>query len=365
MQHVNARIILIAIILTVTVAAPFARAGKVPSKMATVLQPNSSPLVSFRLLFNTGSAFDPKGKEGVAALCAAMLSDGGSRAMSYEQIVESMYPIATEFHSQVDKEMTVFYGATHVDNLQRYYQIILGMLLEPGWREDDFKRLRDDAITFLKVNLRGNNDEELGKEALYNFIYQGGHPYRHQNTGTVESLQKLTLDDVKGFYREYYTAENFVAGLAGGYPKGFEAKLEGDFAAKLPAGKTAKLTLPEPQKINGLEMQVIDKDTAGTAISFGFPIPVNRVHPDWPALLVVQSFLGQHRSSNSYLYQRLRAIRGLNYGDYAYIEYFPRGMFQFHPDPNLCREQQVFQIWIRPVELKNGLFTLRAGLYEL
>jgi zinc protease len=55
----------------------------------------------------------------------------------------------------------------------------------------------------------------------------------------------------------------------------------------------------------------------------------------------------------------------LNYGDYAYIEYFPRGMFQFAPDPNLGRRQQIFQVWIRPVEPKNGLFSLRAGLYEL
>jgi zinc protease len=89
---------------------------------------------------------------------------------------------------------------------------------------------------------------------------------------------------------------------------------------------------------------------------------VTRSNPDWPALLVAQSFFGQHRSSNSYLYQRFRAIRGLNYGDYAYIEYFRRGVFQFHPDVNLDRQQQIFQIWIRPVEPKNGLFTLRAAL---
>src|SRR5262249_24208558 len=100
-------------------------------------------------------------------------------------------------------------------------------------------------------------------------------------------------------------------------------------------------------------------------ISFGFPITVTRSDPDWPALLLMQSYLGQHRSSNSYLYKRLREIRGLNYGDYAYVEYFPRGMFQFAPDPNLVRHQQIFQVWIRPVEPKNGLFALRGGLYEL
>ena len=60
----------------------------------------------------------------------------------------------------------------------------------------------------------------------------------------------------------------------------------------------------------------------------------------------------------------MRGERGLNYGDYAYIEYFPRGMFQFQPDPNLGRQQQIFQIWIRPVEPQNGHFTLRAALYE-
>ena len=92
-------------------------------------------------------------------------ADGGSRAMSYDQIVQAMYPMATSFVSQVDKEMTVFSGTTHVDNLQKYYQIISGMLLDPGFREDDFTRLRADAINFLKENLRGNNDEELGKEA--------------------------------------------------------------------------------------------------------------------------------------------------------------------------------------------------------
>jgi zinc protease len=364
MQQSNNRVILIAVILVLAVCAPAARAGKVPPTMATVLLPNSSPLVSFRLLFNTGPASDPKGKEGVAALTAAMISDGGSRAMSYEQIVQAMYPMATGFSSQVDKEVTVFAGATHVANLQKYYQIISGMLLDPGWREDDFKRLREDAVNFLKINLRGNNDEELGKEALYNFIYEG-RPYAHQNTGTVESLEKLTLDDVKKFYRDNYTQANFVLGLAGGYPQGFDAKVEADIASKLAAGKAAKLTLPEPEKISGLEMRVIEKDTASTAISLGFPIPVTRSNPDWPALLVAQSFFGQHRSSNSYLYQRFRAIRGLNYGDYAYIEYFPRGMFQFHPDANLDRQQQIFQIWIRPVEPKNGLFTLRAALYEL
>jgi zinc protease len=74
--------------------------------------------------------------------------------------------------------------------------------------------------------------------------------------------------------------------------------------------------------------------------------------------------LGQHRNSGGRLFERMRQARGLNYGDYVYIEYFPRGMFQFEPDPNLGRRQQIFQIWIRPVEPQNAHFALRLALYE-
>jgi zinc protease len=182
--------------------------------------------------------------------------------------------------------------------------------------------------------------------------------------GTVTALEKMTLDDVKSFYQQHYTQANLVIGMSGGYPSDFLARLRADFQ-KLLEGSPAKLILPQPQPINGLKLQIVQKETRATAISFGFPIPVTRSHPDWLALWLVRSYLGEHRSSNGVLYNRLREIRGLNYGDYAYIEYFPRGMFQFYPDPNLARQQQIFQVWIRPVEPANGHYALRIALYEL
>src|SRR5262245_10331237 len=191
------------------------------AQSASVVQPGTSPLVVFRIVFMTGAAFDPPGKEGLASLTAAMLGEGGSRSMTYQQIVDAMYPMATGVDWQVDKEMTVFSGTTHVENLDRFYALLRDMLLDPGFRQEDFTRVRDDAVNFLRVSLRESNDEELGKEYLYNLIYTN-HPYGHHSRGTIASLQKLTVDDVRAFYRDHYTGGNLVLGLAGGYPKGFE-----------------------------------------------------------------------------------------------------------------------------------------------
>jgi zinc protease len=291
-----------------------------------------------------------------------MLAQGGTRSLSYDQIVQALYPMASSVNAQVDKEMTVFSGTTHIENLDRYYALFKNMLLDPGFRPDDFKRLREDAINLLKVSLRESNDEELGKEHLYNVIY-AGHAYGHHNVGTISSLEKLTIEDVRTFYRSHYTSANLVIGLAGGYPKDFPDKVEADFS-KLPDGTADKKRFEMPKLSSGTHIEIIQRDTRSTAISIGFPIDVNRASNDWAALALVASYFGQHRSSNSYLYQRLREARGLNYGDYAYVEYFPRGMFLMAPDSNLGRQQQIFQIWIRPVEAENSLFALRAALYE-
>jgi zinc protease len=329
---------------------------------AAVFQPSKSPLVSFRIQFLTGAVDDPDGKEGLANLTAAMLATGGSKKLTYDEIVAQFYPIAAGFGYQVDKEMTTFVGLTHADNLDKYYDLISQMLLDPGFREDDFTRIKQDAINSLKVGLRQSNDEELGKERLYNIIYKG-HPYEHYTLGTVSSLEKMTLQDMKDFYKQNYTQANAVIGLSGGFDNKFSREITTDFA-KLPKGMKVARKISAPTLTDGMKIDIVERETRATAISLGFPISVNRASKDYAALALVASYFGQHRSSNSYLYGQLREKRGLNYGDYAYIEYFPRGMFQFQPDPNLARQQQIFQIWIRPVEPQNANFALRAALYE-
>ncbi len=338
-------------------------ASVLPAQIRVVAKPGKSPLVTFRVVFLTGAAADPAGKAGAAALTASMLSQGGTREMSYEKIVEAMFPMATSVSSQVDKEMTVFSAATHVDNLEPFYKLFRMMLLEPGWREDDFRRLRDDAVNFLRVSLRGNNDEELGKEVLYNELYVG-HPYGHHNAGAVSELEKMTLDDVKAFYRARYAQANLIIGIAGRYPVEFVERIKKDFG-RLPAKASGGQAWPSLKPVNGIQVTMIEKDTRSVAYSLGFPIDVKRGHADYAALLVAQSYFGQHRNSGGRLFDRMRQERGLNYGDYAYIEYFPNGMFQFEPDPNLGRRSQIFQIWIRPVEPPTAHFALRLALYEL
>ena len=207
------------------------------AQMRITQLPGKSPLITLRIVFTTGSADDPADKPGLAYLTAHMLAEGGTRDLTYRQIVDAMFPMAASIGAQVDKEMSTFHGATHADNLEAYYKLVRAMLLEPGWREDDLRRVKDDAINYLRVGLRGNNDEELGKEVLYQNIY-AGTPYGHYSVGTISAIEKITLDDIKSFYRARYTQSNLILGIAGGFSAAFLEGMKKDFRG-LPEGRGA------------------------------------------------------------------------------------------------------------------------------
>ena len=336
-------------------------AAKAP--FPVILQKSVIPLLDVKLLFTAGSAADPAGKEGLATLAGAMIAEAGSKTMTIDEINAALYPMAGSFTAQVDKEMTTFTGIVHRDNWPRFMDVVLPQLLAPGFRPDDFRRLKEAQLNALVEDLRANNEEELGKERLQTNVFKGT-PYGHPALGTVAGINAITLDDVRKFVGEQYTQARLSVGVAGNAPDELLRTLQGELA-RLPAGARQDAANWKAARPSGMEVEILEKDTRSTAISLGHPIEVTRAHPDFAALSVARVWLGEHRASSGRLFQRIRDVRGMNYGDYAYIEAFPRGMYQFCPDPNIARRQQLFEIWIRPVVPENAHMALRIAIHEL
>lgn len=216
----------------------------------------------------------------------------------------------------------------------------------------------------MKQDLRADNEEELGKERLQQNLF-AGTPYGHTTLGSVAGIEAITPDDVRAFWKSAHTRANLTVGINGDAPDELVARLKAELG-KLPAGPT----LPPPYGVaakrpRGIEVEIIQKETRATAISFGHPIEVTRSHPDFAAFHLARTWLGEHRSSTSHLYQRIREKRGMNYGDYAYVEAFPGGMFTMLPNPGVPRRSQIFEVWIRPVVPVNAHMALRIAIWEL
>ena len=75
--------------------------------------------------------------------------------------------------------MTTFTGTIHKQSWQSFTEIALPMLVAPGFREEDFRRLKDAQRNSLVVDLMSNNEEEFAKERLQTTVFAGtryGHP---------------------------------------------------------------------------------------------------------------------------------------------------------------------------------------------
>jgi zinc protease len=347
--------------------APARSAGAPPAaavpKGATLLYSASDPLVAFRVALSVGSQNDPPGKEGLASLTASMVGEGGSKSLTYHQILAAFYPMAATVKGSCYKEMTVFAGVIHRDNMRAYFPIAIEVIAQPRFDPADFERLRNEAIDYVTKGLRGNNDEALGKWALQTEIYKD-HPYGHPDVGTAQGLKSITLDDVKEFHRRHYSRNSLFIGLAGGFDSKATGQIQDGFASLAAEGPLAP-ALPTPPSIKGLDVTIVEKPAEATAISLGFPLGITRSDDDFYALALANSYLGEHRTFNGKLMQDLRGKRGLNYGDYSYIEDFIQEGGTTFPVPNNPRRQQYFSIWIRPVPGDKAIFALRAALWEL
>jgi zinc protease len=338
------------------------QAGAAESDMLLLPVP-TEPTISFSLWFKVGSQNDPAGKEGLAYLTGQMLADASTENNRYEEILEKLYPIASDYQIRVDREMTTLTGRTHRDNVDVFSSLYADAYLRPAFSESDFQRIKNDTINYLENVLRYSSDEELGKAALNELIFRGT-TYAHPPEGTVDGLNSITLDDIRDFYQQHYTANNVTAALAGGFDTTLAESLESSLA-NLPTGDASPAPQIEPAAWEGQRVVIVDKPDADASISFGFPIDLHRGERDFYALWIANSWFGEHRNSASHLFQVIRETRGLNYGDYSYIEAYPEGGQRSMPPVNVARNQQFFEVWIRTLPNHQAHFALRAAIREL
>jgi zinc protease len=161
----------------------------------------------------------------------------------------------------------------------------------------------------------------------------------------VQGLKNITIADLKAFYTEHFTQANLVLGLGGGYPDAYLPALQQTLAG-LPAGKPAAGPPAAPAPPKGRVVAILEKETASVGIHFGYPLAIRRGDPDFYALMVANSFLGEHRTMHGRLMNELRP--GTN-----------------NPPPNVPRRQQYFSVWIRPVAPAHAQFALRTAIDEV
>lgn len=327
-------------------------------ELITLPMPNSGKVV-IKLMFRNGSVSDPKGKEGLTMLTANLVTDGSSMKYSTTQLQRMMYPWAARMGSFVDKEVSIFTFEVPSLYLEPFYELMKDVVLHPKFDSSDVERIRSNQKNYVDEVIRQSSDEEYAKKYL-EFILFRGTEYQHLKQGTSQSLLNITLEDIRNQYKNQFTRNNVMIGVAGDYPAEFPQRLKGDMQG-LSAVEPVIAHPAAPKAIQGTQVTIVSKPGAlGSAISAGFPMGMTRSADYFASLMIANSWLGEHRKSYSRLYQKIREARSMNYGDYTYVEWYENGGGNMLPPAGTPRTMNYFSIWLRPVQTAKGL----KGQYE-
>lgn len=342
--------------------------GPIPTEQAAApvrlveLPVEASPIVYFQAMIAAGSAFDPVGKEGLAALTASAMAEAGAGEWTAKELKDLLYPTGASLTRVVDRDWVSFRLACHRDHTDICLDVFSAVITAPRFEEADVLRLRGQAEYSVGDGMLANI-ERLGDEALDAWLFEG-HPYGHPVEGRTGVLPLLTPDHARDFYEQHYVREAVLAGLAGGYDEDLRDALMQRLEALAPV-QMPDNALQQPIGFEGRHLLFVEAPDASVGFHLGHPLPVSRNHPDWVPLHVALMAFGEHRESYGRLYRAIRTARGLNYGDYAYVEPFTQRGYTSLPENGVLRRQQYFSMWLRPIASDNAAFGLKLAVDEL
>jgi zinc protease len=279
------------------------------SNGATLLvsEQHQLPMVTVMIEFDAGTRRDPKGKEGLAELTARCISQGTKEltAPEFDQKVDFM-------GSSVGVSAGRDYSTAGMTSLKKYQgetlQLLSGILVEPGLRDADIERKRAEQVAQIKAA-----EEHPGYTADVEFTKDlfGDRPYGHPGAGYADSVAKVTNDDVRGFYHDYYKLGSSIIAVAGDVTADeVKASLEKALAGL--SGSVEPQPTPPPITVApGLQVKLIDRNVMQANIIMGSG-GVERSNPDFYRLKVMNYILGGGGFS-SRLVKVVRSAHGLAY----------------------------------------------------
>jgi zinc protease len=277
---------------------------------AWFVQDSTVPLISMEYSFGGGASQDPADKPGVANLVASLL-DEGSGDLDSKTFHERLDRRAIELSFSATRDY--FRGSLRMlkDTRDEAFDLLRMSLTSPHFDSSDVERIRSEVISDLQSET--TSPQALAGRKFLAMAF-GDHPYGRPASGTLESVPKITIGDLKEYVRRVLAKDTLKVAVVGDVDPDTLGKLLDKTFGSLPA-KADLAPVPDIVAAKPPQRAVIPLDVPQTVVTFGSP-GIRRHDPDFMAAYVVNHIVGGGGLS-SRLYREVREKRGLAYSIYG------------------------------------------------
>lgn len=271
------------------------------------------PLVDVRVVFDAGSARDGA-QFGLATLTSGLL-DTGAGAWDADAIAKRLEGVGAKLGNGAsrDSAFVSLRSLTQPKLLEPALETMKEILSHPTFSAADFEREKKNLLVALKQ--REESPADLAGIAFFQNLY-GGHPYAHPKEGNIDTVEKLTREDLQKFHKQYYVGKNALIVIVGEVDKPKAESIAEGLLSGLPAGEAAP-ALP-----------AVGQPAAANTTKKFFPSAQTHVYSGVPGMKVGDAdyfplYVGNHTLGGSGLVSKIseevREKRGLSYSAYSYF----------------------------------------------
>ena len=210
------------------------------------IEQHELPLVQFSLTIKGGQLFDDFEKLGVANIMTDILMEGTKNKTPLE-LEEAIDDLGASINMYTGRESIFISANCLASKFADVYSLVEEILLEPRWDEKEFDRIKRQTIE--SINQAKANPNAIARNTFNKLVYGDKHTFGYPTSGTKESVEAITIDDLKAFYQNYFSPSLTHIAIAGDIPQAQALQtfrsLEEKWAAKDVA--LPEFPLPEPQ----------------------------------------------------------------------------------------------------------------------
>jgi predicted Zn-dependent peptidase len=288
--------------------------------LAYVVPDRELPLVNVVVYARTGSYLEPVGQEGLAELTGYLLTRGGTKSKTAEDLEERLAFLAAQLNSGIGESQ----GSVSLNLLSKDLDEGLGILREvlsaPRFQDDKIALRKQQTLQAMKER----NDESASIEGREQGFLAFGENFWANRYSTAASVESIQRTDLEKFHQQWFHPANFIVAASGDFDRDqMVQKLEALFA-DWPFKGAAPPPIPTNTTFAAPGVYLVDKDVNQGRVAMMLP-GILRDNPDYFAAVIMNDILGGG-GFTSRIMNRVRSDEGLAYDAHSIFQggvYYP------------------------------------------
>lgn len=278
-----------------------------------VVEDKRLPLVSYRLAFRVGAAFDPPELPGLIDLLAGLMPEGTESRTSRE-LADEVARMGASLSAGANSDYTIVAASALTNFNDEILDLMAEIVLEPSFPENEVELAKQNT----KESLRQQRAQPsfLASEMVSRVMF-GEHPYAVV-APTPESIDRVTRDEFVKFHRSKLVPNNAVMIIAGNIRyEEILSRIESLYST-WKKGEDVVANFPAPPVRTKRVAYLIDRPGSAQSNIVIANSGIKRTSPDYFPMMLMHTVLGANASSR--LFMNLREEKGYTYGAYSSLD---------------------------------------------